>query len=264
MTAIDTRPGDLSTPAETDDSDANCWQRRQQSYWDAISERYDQLYLGRWSNLENRWVQRQLSFIGKFPAPTVLDLGCGTGLGLRIIHDLNKYAQYIGVDVSQQMVDGLAKAPGVTKVHVGSMDNLDFLNPGQVDVVFSLFASLSYAYDTEDVFREIARVLVPGGYAYLSILSADALSRLRSGLRNRLYRTRGDHQSGIAAPVRRHSVASIRALSHAAGLTMVWATGMNVFSGFVEVPGLWWVGRVAAWLLPDRAHTIEVLLRKEP
>lgn len=255
--------GTVVEPEPDGDTELNWWLSSQRSYWDAIADRYDKLYTGLWSEQENEWVRQQLSFISALPAPTVLDLGCGTGLGLKMVRRLNKYAQYIGVDVSVQMVDTLKKSGGADKLAVTSMEDLGFLADGQVNVVISLFSSVSYAYDTEAVIREISRVLAPDGHAYLSILSARAWSLLRSGIREGLYRTRGDHQSGTAAPVRRHTVEGIGKLCDAAGLTVVQATGMNVFCGLTEVPWLWPAGRRVAARFPNAAHTIEVLLRKK-
>src|SRR5262245_33278377 len=143
MTAVDDSPYGLVAPDTLAEAgDAELWQSWQQSYWDAISDRYDQLYMAQWSDLENRWVQRRLSFVRTLPAPTVLDLGCGTGLGLRIIRRLNRYAHYVGVDISAQMVGTFAEANGAANVHLGSMDDLGFLNDGQVHVVISLFSSV--------------------------------------------------------------------------------------------------------------------------
>jgi SAM-dependent methyltransferase len=262
-----TTPGgpqvDVETLDEANDLDSCWWRCRQESYWDAIADRYDQLYTSRWSKQENRWVEHQLSFISGLAAPTVLDLGCGTGLGLKMVRRLNKFAQYIGIDVSERMVRALTKADSAAKICVGSMDDLGFVESEQVDVVISLFSSVSYAYNSEAVFSEIGRVLAPGGYAYLSVLSSRGLSQLRGGIRHGLYRTRGDHQSGMAAPVRRHTTAGIDELCEASGLTVERATGMNIFSGLAEVPALWHAGRLVARWVPDWAHTIEVLLRKK-
>lgn len=262
-----TTPGgpqvEVETPAEANDLDSCWWLCRQESYWDAIADRYDELYTSRWSKQENQWVEHQLSFLSGLAAPTVVDLGCGTGLGLKMVRRLNKFAQYIGVDVSERMVQALTKADGAAKIRVGSMDNLEFIESGQADVVISLFSSVSYAYDSEAVFNEIGRVLAPGGYAYLSVLSSRAFSQIRGGIRQGLYRTRGDHQSGMAAPVRRHTLAGIDELCRTAGLTVERATGMNIFSGLAEVPALWPAGRLVARWVPDWSHTIEVLLRKK-
>jgi SAM-dependent methyltransferase len=236
------------------------WNREQQRYWDGISASYDGLYRSYWSRRENDWVGRRLSFLRRLPAPTVLDLGCGTGLGLLLVRQVNPYAQYIGLDISEEMTQGLADAGA--KVVIRSMDDLSFLGDGKVDVVISLFSSLSYAFRTEEVFAEVSRVLAPGGHAYLSVLSSHALSRLRAGNVRGEYRTRGDRRPGDTIPVRRHTCAEVRVIGERAGLRPLWVTGMNLFSGLAEMPRLWTAGRIGALFTPDRAHTIEALFRK--
>ncbi|MDQ7909841.1 class I SAM-dependent methyltransferase [Phytohabitans sp. ZYX-F-186] len=251
------------TPVVGCDTDtAASWRDKQQRYWDGISDRYDQFYAGRWSRRENSWVEERLSaFLGVVPAPSVLDLGCGTGLGLKMVQNLNPYARYVGVDVSPQMLATL-DVDGADELYEASMDDLHFLDDKSFNVVLSLFSSISYACDTAGVFREVSRLLAPEGYAYLSVLSERALSRARSRDRRDFYRTRGDDRPENV-PVRLHTVEGVRQLCAAAHLKVEWMTGMNLFSGVVEWPWLWRPGRWGAERFPDRAHTIELLVRKE-
>ncbi|GAA3741086.1 hypothetical protein GCM10022225_25560 [Plantactinospora mayteni] len=241
---------------------AAAWRQRQERYWDGISDHYNGLYAGRWSRLEDAWVERRLGFLRRLAEPTVLDLGCGTGLGLRMVRRLNPAARYVGVDVSAQMVHGVGDP--LATLHLGTMDDLSFLPDGSVDVALGLFSSVSYGYDTGRVFAEVARTLRPGGWAYLSVLSDRALSRVRGGAPLGMYRTRGDRRPQVAVPVRRLDVARVRELARRSRLTVVRSAGMNVLSGLFEQPAFWHLGRLAARLAPDRAHTIETLLRKDP
>src|SRR5688572_27465793 len=110
MTTPAGRPVEVDAFVDSDDLAPCPWLCRQESYCHAIADRYDHLYTSSWSERENRWVEKQLSFIADLPAPTVLDLGCGTGLGLKMVRHLNKYAQYYGIDVSERMVQSLTKA----------------------------------------------------------------------------------------------------------------------------------------------------------
>jgi hypothetical protein len=95
------------------------------------------------------------------------------------------------------------------------------------------------------------------------VLSERAFSRWRHRTSRRLDRTRGDQREGCAVPVRLHTLEGLRELCAGAGLEVVRATGMNVLSGAAEFTSLWGAGRRAADRYPDRAHTIEALLRKE-
>ncbi|WP_017327166.1 class I SAM-dependent methyltransferase [Synechococcus sp. PCC 7336] len=97
----------------------------------------------------------------------VLDLGCGTG---RFLDRLAKHyprVRSIGLDLSPQM---LCKARGSFRhrprpIFVrGSADAMPF-GDGQFDAVFCTFSFLHYL-EPKAVFREIARVLRPGGSFY--------------------------------------------------------------------------------------------------
>nr|BFE63475.1 hypothetical protein GCM10020063_080010 [Dactylosporangium thailandense] len=252
--------GPIDTLESLEDRADDEWQERQRVYWAGISSRYDELYRSGWSALENAWTRRRLKFLRELADPVVLDLGCGTGLGLSFVRHHNERARYVGLDISKDMVGPLIDQG--ERVVIGSMDDLGAFDNASVDVVISLFSSLSYADRTETVFAETARVLKPGGWAYFSVLSAHALSRWRAGAGRGLYQTRGDHRTGAAVPVREHTTRTMRRLGQRAGLRPVRITGMNLFSGLWEFPPMWRVGRHGARLLPALAHTIEAKYRK--
>jgi len=241
------------------DTDQWSWHHQQQRYWDGVADRYDRFYGTWWSRRENAFVRRRLAFLRDLPAPLVVDLGCGTGLGGRLVRELRPDARYVGVDISAEMAHAATVAGGT--VQIGPMDDLGFLDDGAADVVLALFASVSFAYHTGRLFAEVSRVLRPGGVAYLSALGGRSLRR-RANLGEVRYRTRGDDQPGSGAPMRLLTVDGMRRLGWDAGLEVVSVEGMNVLSGVAETAPLWWPGRFAARWLPDLAHTIEVRLRK--
>jgi SAM-dependent methyltransferase len=241
------------------DTDHWSWHHQQRRYWNGVADRYDRLYGTRWSRLENGFVRRRLAFVRDLDAPLVVDLGCGTGLGGRLIRQLRPNARYLGVDISEEMTRAVAVDGG--EVRLGPMDDLGFLDDGAADVVLALFASVSFAYDTGRMFAEVGRVLKPGGQAYLSALAGRSLRR-RASLDEVRYRTRGDDQPGSGAPMHMLTVEDVRRFARDAGLAVVSTEGMNVLSGVAEAAPLWWAGRFAARWLPDLAHTIEIRLRK--
>jgi SAM-dependent methyltransferase len=249
------------TSVITGAADRRDWQERQRRYWGAVSERYDDLYRSRWSRLENAWVASRLSFVGSLVSPTVVDLGCGTGLGYRLLTGLNPTIRYVGVDISPDMTR-FADVPG-GRLIIGDMTDLSPLEDGGVDVVVALFTSASFAFRTTELLAEVSRVLRPGGHAYLSMLNAASPSRAtRRAVRDGEYRTRGDRVAGPGAPVRFFRIPEITRLVDEAGLTTVAVAGMNAASGSWEVPSLWHVGRLTAHLAPVLAHTIDIHIRK--
>jgi len=115
---------------------------------------------------------------------TFLEIGCGTGrFAFHITQHVNKY---IGVDISQGMVDEAEKnLSGFSNkdIMLGDGVSLSKISDNSVDAVFS-YAVLQHVYEKEVVFNylnETLRVLKPGGVAKLNLLGSNAKSGI--GLR---------------------------------------------------------------------------------
>jgi SAM-dependent methyltransferase len=109
-----------------------------------------------------------LTSLGPFTNARVLDLACGTGLGLRIMRSLGASSPLVGVDISPQMLE-MAKAttPDVA-LHVADctkpLDHLG-LEPGSFDVVLGMWL-LNYcpsSVELAGMWTNIATYLKPGG-----------------------------------------------------------------------------------------------------
>lgn len=109
------------------------------------------------------------------PGDRVLDLGCGPACQLAVIARLNPAASFVGVDASGSMLD-LARqtqarcALDNIEFRQGSMENLVGIADASMDAVLSTM-SLHHLADESAlaaVFREIRRVLKPGGGVYLA------------------------------------------------------------------------------------------------
>lgn len=241
-------------------SAAGGWDLFQVTYWDTIASHYDSFYGSAWSRREDRLVQRWLAaLVGADTMGTVLDLGCGRGLGFEFLRRHHLMAHYAGVDVSFEMLARGAAPKG--QVVQQAMDKLGIAD-GSVVAVVALFSSASYAEDLGALFGEAARVLRPGGVGYLSFLSRWGLGRARALTRTTTYRTRGDLRPWAAVPAHRVTRRQVTDLARQAGLEVVAASGVNAFSGLVESPRLWRAGRAVARALPSLSHTLEFTVRQ--
>ncbi|MQY22300.1 hypothetical protein NRB20_54150 [Nocardia sp. RB20] len=150
------------------------WLERQKYYWDAVAPTYDLQYSTEWSAAENVIVARRLStLLPEGPAPKVLDLGCGTGLGYGMLTELRPDMEYIGVDASAGMLDIFRSK---------FADDIQLLNePVEglladrfhgIDLVIATFTSASYIdLRLRELLARVASWMKPSGCIYLSFLN---------------------------------------------------------------------------------------------
>jgi ubiquinone/menaquinone biosynthesis C-methylase UbiE len=98
----------------------------------------------------------------------VLDVGCGTG---RFVSALAPYCRVIGVDMTQRMLEG-AKGAGRPLV-LSDAEGLPFKDAA-FDMVHS--AGLLGIYRSPEIIKECARVLKPGGRAFISFPASGSVS----------------------------------------------------------------------------------------
>jgi ubiquinone/menaquinone biosynthesis C-methylase UbiE len=104
------------------------------------------------------------------PFKTVLDIGCGTGALLMMIHEGKKDAKLFGIDISEEMIKvAQAKLGNAAGLTVSDSEKLPLKN-GSFDLVLCTFSFHHHPSPTV-VFKEIHRVLSPEG----RLLMADPL-----------------------------------------------------------------------------------------
>ena len=126
------------------------------------------------------------------PGEVVVDLGCGGGLDVFLASaKVGAEGRAIGIDMTPEMIERArrnAEKGGYTNVefHLASIDELP-LEDNSVDCVISNCV-INLAPDKQAVFREVARVLKPGGQL-ISISGPPDAAFARSIGASRLVRT---------------------------------------------------------------------------
>jgi ubiquinone/menaquinone biosynthesis C-methylase UbiE len=188
------------------------------------SERDEIEHFNRWSRTyEDSWLQRfffdrvhqaVLTLVANRIEPrSLLDVGCGTGRLLRTARTRWPNAELIGVDPAKGMLEVARRLTPDVTLHAGMAEALP-LPDASVDVALSTI-SFHHWRDQAAGVREVARVLRPEGYFFLTDVSVPAWF-------SRLIHLR-----------RVHSPARMRALFKEAGLNVL--TQQSVFSRFVLV-----------------------------
>ena len=132
---------------------------RVQAMFDRIAPRYDLLNRVISGGMDQRWRRRALALARVGPGDRVLDLACGTGDLCEQTRALG--ATPIGADFARQMLFG-ARARGVAADFVQGDAAALPIADRSIDVVTCGFALRNFV-SLPDAFREMARVLVPGG-----------------------------------------------------------------------------------------------------
>ncbi|HVC66728.1 MAG TPA: ubiquinone/menaquinone biosynthesis methyltransferase [Acidimicrobiales bacterium] len=146
------------------------------SMFDAIAPRYDLVNRTMTFGLDVRWRKQSLRALGLPPGSTVLDLACGTGDFLRLLHTGGYRA--VGMDLSWGML-----AANRTGMPLAQADGADLpVATGAVDGITCGYALRNFT-ELAAVFHEFGRIVRPGGRISLLEVSEPDRGLLRAGHR---------------------------------------------------------------------------------
>jgi len=130
-------------------------------------------------------LQRQVadSLLARIPDlsfPSIVDLGCGTGVVASQLAERDATEAVFGLDIAEGMLNFARQHFPQSNLQWCGADaeNLPLQNES-VELVFSSLA-VQWCADFQQVCNEIMRVLKPGGYCLLATLGPNTLRELRS------------------------------------------------------------------------------------
>ena len=169
--------------------------------YNQISPCYDDFYADKRFIAEDRLIERELS---KVKTGGIVDLGCGTGLGYKL---LDEPVSYVGIDISVGMITHAKASYPRAAWHIADACETG-LETGHYGLIVSLYGCISYVPDVRPLFREIKRLMRPFGTYFLV------------GYNVKKYETRDSLMVGHSCHLwHDHEESEIRAAAQANGLT---------------------------------------------
>jgi len=120
----------------------------------------------------------------RLPAPRhILEIGCGTGKLTRRLSEQYPHAHIHAIDISARMIrTALAACGSLPRISWETTDLLELPTTARFDLVASA-SSLHWVAPFPAAIRQIAAVLVPGGYLSASIMIEGTLKELHEARR---------------------------------------------------------------------------------
>lgn len=202
-----------------------------QGYWDSLAGTYDGLFADRYSAFEDGFLEREIHGLGTCDGARVLELGCGTGLGYRMIRRWGD-AEYVGVDASARMLSLARRSHPEADLRIGRIEDLA-ADLGTFDYVIAINAVCSYVDDFDRLLLALSKITHPGTTVFLSFLNSRSLRRLirfRSGPVEPL-QTRGGPKCTNGEKQYVYSQAELEGLFGGAGYTAITTKSYGLFAG---------------------------------
>jgi len=118
-----------------------------------------------WFTGRRRLFAREIARLGLPPEAPVIDIGTGTGSGLRMLRDIG-FKNVCGVDASDDAIR-FVTAKGLGPVERGSITSVPVADASQQLVVAT--DVIEHVDDDLRALKEVARVLAPQGFALITV-----------------------------------------------------------------------------------------------
>jgi SAM-dependent methyltransferase len=145
--------------------------QRTGAYYDAFADVAEERYTSNHVLVRIREAFRRA--VERYPAASVLDLGCGPGTDLAWFAARYPGRRYSGIDVSSRMVE-LARAKfagGAVHIVRGCAEDVPRVFAGeQFDMIYSFFGPLNTEPSLERAMLALTRAVAPGGVLVLTFV----------------------------------------------------------------------------------------------
>jgi malonyl-CoA O-methyltransferase len=116
--------------------------------------------------------------LAAFPAKRILDIGCGTGLAAQQLRNFFPQSMIVGLDISEGMLQKAKQANSNISWLQADAQQMPF-KPSSIDLAVSNLA-LQWVGNLEQSFRQIYKMLTPGGAFKASMFGANTCRELFS------------------------------------------------------------------------------------
>jgi SAM-dependent methyltransferase len=234
-----------------------------EQYWDTLASFNDKLYSSTWCNYEDQILKSDLlNLLRRVPGNRVLDLGCGTGLGYELLKDQSDNFDYLGVDISSEMLSVFkSKYPEANLIKASANDISEYVNGRQFDLIISTNVAASFFPNIDNVIEHAYGLLATDGIVSLSVLNRFSLRRIL-GLKffavESNYRSRGDISSTLPISANTYYKGEMKRKFSAMGFQNVVCQYRSILGGVFEDTRLLELEKILSKSVPGLGHAMIV------